>query len=172
MLLLIQLSPIHQMLKSVLVQTGQASVPSRVIFRLIRIGSFVCCLPLLVRPFSSCLRRLFTTCLESMVNLMTSEKQLFVQGRILQYLSHHPEGISGRLICGWLRSVRLHEVTIADVEVGLRQLRDRGLAACANELWYAREKAFTGGRYERQRPGTVSTCDIESAYPKQLSFTT
>lgn len=62
-----------------------------------------------------------------------------IRSRILRYLSTHPEGLSGRQIHGWISSISKFEVSMPLCETALYELRDEGLCACANGLWFKRE---------------------------------
>jgi hypothetical protein len=71
---------------------------------------------------------------------LEAEKEAFVFKRVLRYIAQHPEGLTSAQMQAWAASVRLHDIEWFDVDAVLRQLRDAGAVACANTLWYVREK--------------------------------
>ncbi len=60
--------------------------------------------------------------------------------RITRHLTNHPNGVSSAQLNAWLETVRKGGyITLHDFEAGLALMRERGLAAFANDVWYLRK---------------------------------
>lgn len=60
--------------------------------------------------------------------------------RITRHLSNHPDGVSSAQLHAWLDTVRKGGIIVLqDFEAGLGVMRQRGIAAFANDVWYLRK---------------------------------
>lgn len=60
--------------------------------------------------------------------------------RITRHLANHPDGVSSAQLHAWLDTVRRGGyITLPDFEAGLSLIRQRGIAAFANDVWYLRK---------------------------------
>lgn len=63
--------------------------------------------------------------------------RLSVDAHVLRYLRNHPQGLTADQMQGWLKS-RKEQYSLAEIDAALYTLRDRGIAAVTNGLWWLR----------------------------------